>query len=98
MGFGLDRHTTAAVGVLKAIHCETQPEVNRITKDTICFNPSDFNQLSVMLALDLHEPPMSQCPMWIDDSKLNHLALKLSRLSLIKISTDTFDTGVYIAA
>merc|ERR1711899_722511 len=74
VGFGLDRHTTAAVGVLKAIHCETQPEVNRITKDTICFNPSDFNQLSLMLALDLHEPPMSQCPMWIDDSKLNHLA------------------------
>ena len=74
VGFGLDRHTTAAVCVLKAIHCETQPEVNRITKDTICFNPSDFNQLSLMLALDLHEPPMSQCPMWIDDSKLNHLA------------------------
>ena len=60
--------------MLKAIHCESQPEVNRITKDTICFNPSDFNQLSLMLALDLHEPPMSQCPMWIDDSKLNHLA------------------------
>ena len=74
MGFGLDRITTAAVGVLKAIHCETKPEVNRITKDTVIFSASDFNRLTQMLQLDLHEPPMSQCPMWLDDSKLNQLA------------------------
>ena len=70
----MDRATTAAVGVIKAIHCETRPEINRISKDTICFNASDFNRLSQILQLDLHEPPMSQCPMWIDDSKLNQLA------------------------
>ena len=29
VGFGVDRHTTAAVGVLKAIHCETKPEINK---------------------------------------------------------------------
>ena len=74
VGFGLDRHTTAAVGVLKAIHCETKSEVNRITKDTIIFTAADFNKLSQLLQLDLHEPPMSQCPMWLDESKLNQLA------------------------
>merc|ERR1712226_909710 len=74
VGFGVDRHTTAAVGVLKAIHCETKPEINRITKDAVCFNASDFNKLTQMLQLDLHEPPMSQCPMWLDESKLNQLA------------------------
>ena len=62
------------MGVLKAIHCETKSEVNRITKDTVCFNALHFNKLSQLLQLDLHEPPMSQCPMWLDESKLNQLA------------------------
>lgn len=73
VGFGLDRITTAAVGVLKAIHCGTNPGYNRITKDTVIFNASDFPALVEKLQLDLHEPPMSQCPMWLDDSKLNQL-------------------------
>merc|ERR1712029_718387 len=73
VGFGLERITTAAVGVLKAIHCGTTQEYNRITKDAVIFNASDFPALVEKLQLDLHEPPMSQCPMWLDDSKLNSL-------------------------
>jgi len=74
VGFGLDRMTTAAVGVLKAIHCGQQVTCNRITKDTIIFNASDFPVLVEKLQLDLHEPPMSQCPLWLDDCKLNQLS------------------------
>merc|ERR1712029_874541 len=73
VGFGLERITTASVGVLKAIHCGTTQEYNRITKDAVIFNASDFPALVEKLQLDLHEPPMSQCPMWLDDSKLNSL-------------------------
>merc|ERR1711981_285151 len=73
VGFGLDRMTTAAVGVLKAIHCGQPITCNRITKDTVTFNASDFPVLVEKLQLDLHEPPMSQCPTWLDDSKFNQL-------------------------
>ena len=51
---------TPAAGVLKAIHCGTKPEVNRITKDTVIFHAADFNKLVQQLQLDLHEPPVSQ--------------------------------------
>ena len=74
VGFGIDRMTTGAVGVLKAVHCGTTPEVNRTIKDTVIFNASDFNKLTQMLQLDIHEPPMSQCTMWLDESKLNHFS------------------------
>ena len=47
-------------GVLKAIHCGTKQDYNRITKDTVIFNASDFPALVEKLQLDLHEPPMSQ--------------------------------------
>ena len=91
VGFGVDRHTTAAVGVLKAIHCETKPEINRITKDAVCFNASDFNKLTQMLQLDLHEPPMSQCPMWLDESKLNQLAREGVRYAKLHL----YDNDIY---
>jgi len=74
VGFGLDRITTAAVGVLKAIHCGQPVTCNRITKDTVIFSASDFSVLALKLQLDLHEPPMSQCPLWLDDCKLNQLS------------------------
>lgn len=61
MGHGLDRKTTAAVGVLKAIHGgRDEGEINRITKDVIAFSAKDFDILSEKLQLDLHEPPISQ--------------------------------------
>ena len=47
-------------GVLKAIHCGSKAEVNRITKDTVIFHAADFIKLSQLLQLDLHEPPVSQ--------------------------------------
>merc|ERR1712226_584918 len=49
VGFGPDRLTTAAVGVLKAIHCSSKAEVNRITKDTVIFHAADFIKLSQLL-------------------------------------------------
>ena len=48
------------LGVIKAIHCGQTPSYNRITKDTVIFNASDFPRLTELLQLDLHEPPMSQ--------------------------------------
>merc|ERR1711981_276881 len=74
IGMGLDRQTCAAVGVIKAIHCGQTPSYNRITKDTVIFNASDFPRLTELLQLDLHEPPMSQCPVWLDENKLNQLS------------------------
>merc|ERR1719369_1570399 len=73
VGFGLDRRTCAAVGVLKSVHCGETVDYNRISKDTVCFRAADFYHLTEKLRLDLHEPPMSQCPIWLDDGKLNQL-------------------------
>ena len=50
-----------SLGVLKAIHCgDSSLGYNRITKDIVVFNASDFPALVEKLQLDLHEPPMSQ--------------------------------------
>lgn len=58
---GVDRKTTAAVGILKAIHAgKTDSGSNRITKDVVAFDAKDFDVLSEKLQLDLHEPPISQ--------------------------------------
>jgi len=37
VGFGPDRMTTAAVGVLKAVRCEDSHSYNRVSKDTVIF-------------------------------------------------------------
>lgn len=61
VGHGLDRKTTAAVGVLKAIHGgREEGSINRITKDVVAFDAKNFDILSEKLQLDLHEPPISQ--------------------------------------
>ncbi|GBP26686.1 Round spermatid basic protein 1-like protein [Eumeta japonica] len=87
VGHGLDRITTAAVGVLKAIHCGPEGESRaRITKDVVAFHAADFNKLVQLLQLDLHEPPISQCVTWLEEAKLNQLrreGVRYSRLPLL---------------
>ncbi len=66
--------TTAAVGVLKAIHGESGPNVNlnanrnaftsylqnRIVKDVVCFHAQDYEKIVDFLKLDVYEPPVAQ--------------------------------------
>lgn len=60
MGNGLE--TTAAVGVLKAIHGGQTPPSNsgRIVKDVICFDAHDYDSVVDLLKLDVFEPPVAQ--------------------------------------
>ncbi|XP_018648076.1 hypothetical protein Smp_034450 [Schistosoma mansoni] len=71
---GLSRHTTAAVGLLKAVYPHRPGENSEIVKDVVVFDPRHYVDLIERLRLDIMEPPASQCgSFWADDGELNQL-------------------------
>ena len=76
-GNGLE--TTAAVGVLKAVH-GGQPRVHnldRIVKDVVCFHADDYEKVIDFLKLDVFEPPVSQVYILFEKNKITRTDFQL---------------------
>ena len=79
--------TTAAAAFLQPVEITDEESVvmDKSLKDVIAFDAANFYQLAEELQLDLYEPPMTQCDIWIEDAKLNQLresGVKFSRIRL----------------
>ena len=57
---GNGNETTAAIGIIKAVHGTQKPFGNRIIKDVVCFHAEDYEKVVDALKIDVYEPPVSQ--------------------------------------
>ena len=78
--------TVGAAAFLQPVLQDTPPNV--ALKDVIAFDAAGFYQIAEELQLDLYEPPMTQCDIWIEDAKINQLRAKNIKFAKIRLKAD----------